>query len=290
VIPAPPAQPRLCLACGLNRMVPDWSIEENAKNWRVVELAKRRVISAVLGLGLPLKSRFNDDPIKGLAFDFLVQYVGGPPVMTGHDSGLITVNLQEADDVNREVVREQMHEPYRTVLGHLRHEIGHYYWDVLVAGRVWYEPFRMLFGDETQDYAAALRTHYEVGPKPGWPDHFISAYAASHPWEDWAESWAHYMHMVDAIDTAAGLGINLGNTVIEPVDDALPPPASAEPPDPSDFRHLFDNWMKLVQSLNQMSRSMGERDFYPFYVSPDARAKVEFVHRVIADWRANPVL
>jgi len=281
-----PARPRLCLACGLNRTVPDWSVEENAKNWRSIERAKRRVISAVLGLGLPVRSRFSDDPQRGLAFDFLAPQPGGPAVMTGHHDGLITLNLEEADDVNREAVRARMHEPYRTVLGHLRHEIGHYYWDALIAGGPWLDEFRQLFGDETVDYASALQKHYELGADPAWPERCISSYASCHPWEDWAETWAHYLHMVDAIDTAASLSFNLGDTVIEPMDDILPEPDSGERVEPGEFDRLFETWLKLVMALNQMSRSMGERDFYPFLVSPAARGKLEFVHRVIAAQRA----
>lgn len=287
VTPEDESRPRLCAACGLNRTVPDWSIEPNASNWRKIELAKRRVISSVIGMGLPVYSRFTDDPQNGLAFDFLAPLDGGPPIMTGHEDGLITLNLSEADDVSREAMRKQMHEPYRTVLGHLRHEIGHYYWDVLVKNSSeWLEPFRELFGDERQDYQQALRTHYENGPPPDWTSRFISSYASSHPWEDWAESWAHYMHMVDAIDTASSIGLNIADTVIEPLADALPVPEGEEPPPArTDVSELFDDWLKLVQALNQMSRSMGQRDFYPFIVPDPARRKVEFVHRVIADCR-----
>lgn len=278
---------RLCAACGLNRTVPDWSNEINARNWRSMELAKRRVISQILGLGLPVRSRFTDDPVHGLAFDLLAPLPGGPAVLTGHQGGVITVNLEEADDVNREVIRAQLHEPYRTLVGHLRHEIGHYYWDRLVADGPWHEAYRQLFGDETVDYTGALQRHYDNGADPSWPDRYISSYASSHPWEDWAESWAHYMHMCDGIDTAASLGLDIPDAVIEPIDDVLPAPASGEQADPGDFSRLHDTWLKLVQVLNQMSRSMGERDFYPFIVSAAAREKLEFVHRVIADQRAS---
>lgn len=282
-----PARPRLCAACGLNRVVPDWSVEENARRWRRIEIAKRRVISSVLGMGLPLCSRFDGDPYEGLAFDVLAPLPGSPPVMTGHVSGVITVNLDEADDQSREAMRLRMHEPYRTVLGHLRHEIGHYYWDVLVRDEPErLEAFRAVFGDERADYAAALATHYDAGPPADWRERWISGYASSHPWEDWAETWAHYMHMVDALDTASSLGLNIADTVIEPAPDALPvPPGQAPARARSAYADLFDAWSTLVRALNQMSRSMGERDFYPFVVADAARQKLEFVHDLIAACR-----
>lgn len=270
----------LCISCNLNHTVADLTVAKNAKNFRKVDLAKRRVISAVMGLGLPIGST--------LRFDFLAPVSGGPAVMTGHNEGLITINLDEADDALRESVRAKMHEPYRTVLGHIRHEIGHAYWDLLIRDTEWHARFREVFGDESQDYGQALERHYSQGAPAGWPEHFISSYATSHPWEDWAESFAHYLHMVDAVDTAASLNINLGNASIESTDDILPPPHSELPVDPTEFSRLFDSWLKVVLAMNQMSRSMGQADFYPFYMSLEARTKVEFVHLVVAAKRAKP--
>ena len=157
---------------------------------------------------LPVKSK-TEDPERGLAFDLLRAPEEGPRVLTGHASGLITLNVEEADDARREQIRHQLHEPYRTLLGHFRHEVGHYYWDRLITGTEWEEPFRALFGDERADYAGALKANYESGPPADWRDRHISAYASSHPWEDWAETWAHYLHMVDALETAFASGLTL---------------------------------------------------------------------------------
>ena len=290
----------LCLSCRLNRTVPDLSDSRHAANWRHVEHAKRRLVSSLLELGLPVQPRLDEDPQRGLMFDLLGSLPGAPPPMTGHDSGLITINVDEADDLTRESVRAQMGEPYRTVLGHLRHEVGHYYWDRLVLGTPWHERYRELFGDETQDYAAALQRHYTQGAPADWPTRHITAYASAHPWEDWAETWAHYQHMIDGLDTAASFGLNLGSSAIEPVgeersdgagpaagDTAGATPASVASPTlarlmAADFDRVFGDWLRLTQALNQMSRSLGERDFYPFVIAPAARRKLAFVHDVIA--------
>ncbi|HEX5091378.1 MAG TPA: putative zinc-binding metallopeptidase, partial [Burkholderiales bacterium] len=178
----------LCVACRLNRTIPDLTIEENRVAWRKIEGAKRRLVSQLLALGLPVASRVpgagGEDLARGMLFDF-VRSLPGHHVLTGHADGVITVNIAEADDAVREGNRALLREPYRTLLGHLRHEVGHYYWDRLVAGSDWYEPFRRTFGDEQADYAAALQRNYEQGPPPDWSQRCVSAYASTHPWEDW---------------------------------------------------------------------------------------------------------
>ena len=281
----PAGRRRYCVACRLNRTVPDWSIERNAENWRRIELAKRRLVSSLLSLKLPVLSWFEDRE-RGLAFDFLDPSASSKPVLIGHARGVVTLNVDEADDATREALRARFHEPYRTVLGHLRHEVGHYYWERLVADSAWLEPFRARFGDERQEYAAALRRHYEQGPLPGWQKCHISGYASVHPWEDWAESWAHYMHMVDALDTASSYGLNLAGAHLESGEHefvAFAGDASAAPLD--EFARLFDSWLKLTQVLNELSSSMGEKDFYPFVVGAIARSKLQFVHEVISRHR-----
>ncbi len=207
--------PGLCKACRLNRTIPDLGFEDNRMLWQRIEVAKRRLVSSLLALGLPVRSKVGEDPEHGLAFDFLRSLPGGPVVMTGHAQGIITLNIEEADDAQREHIRTQMREPYRTLLGHLRHEVGHYYWDRLIAGTPWHEPYREVFGDEREDYAAALRHHYEMGPAPDWALRHVSAYASTHPWEDWAETWAHYLHMVDTLDTAMSFGLEADDVEIE---------------------------------------------------------------------------
>ncbi|MCH1999886.1 putative zinc-binding metallopeptidase, partial [Achromobacter xylosoxidans] len=164
----------------------------------------------------------------------------------------------------RDRVREAMHEPYRTLLGHFRHEIGHFYWDQLVAGGPWLAPFRAVFGDERADYAQALRRNYEQGPPADWAGRFISTYASCHPWEDWAETWAHYLHMMDTLDTAISFGVTR-----VAVQQAVEPFTRASLYDPDDpegqgFLDLVNAWVALTGALNELSRSMGQRDFYPF--------------------------
>jgi len=265
-----------CLACRHNRVVPDMLVPGHDVLWRKIETAKHRLFYSLLRLKLPLENRA-DDPEHGLAFDFLAD----PPqthaaeVMTGHDSGLITLALKEADDVTREKVRTAMGEPYRTLLGHFRHEVGHYFWDRLVGGdEVLLEGFRALFGDEEQDYAAALKKHYEEGPPPHWREDFISSYASSHPWEDFAETWAHYLHIVDTLETAAAFGLK-----IKPR-RAKGGLAAAIDFDPyaADMDKLIDAWLPVEFATNNLNRSMGLTDLYPFLLSPRVIDKLSFVH------------
>ena len=197
----------LCRSCRLNRTIPNLDDADNCRWWRLIENAKRRLVAQLLDLGLPVVSKVSDDPERGVMFDIVRSPEKGPRILTGHANGLITLNVEEADDSKREKTRQELREPYRTLLGHFRHEIGHYYWDRLVAGTPWHEKFRELFGDERQDYAAALKKNYEQGPAPDWADRHISSYASVHPWEDWAECWAHYLHIVDSLDTALGYGL-----------------------------------------------------------------------------------
>jgi len=279
----------LCRACRLNNTIPDLDEGDNAVLWSRVERAKRRLVSQLLALGLPVQSKVSEDPEHGVMFDFLRAAAGDPPVVTGHAGGLITLDVEEADDATRERLRNAMREPYRTLLGHLRHEIGHYYWDRLVAGSGWVEPFRARFGDERQDYAAALVRHYQAGPERDWPQRFVSAYASAHPWEDWAETWANYLHMVDTLDTALSFGLEGGDVEIEiePYgDDALD--AAGDPGAPR-FLGLVNAWLQITALMNELSRSMGQPDFYPFVLSHHAVAKLHFVHRVIGATAARRV-
>ncbi|MBC7699371.1 putative zinc-binding metallopeptidase [Aquabacterium sp.] len=272
----------LCQACRLNRTIPDLSNLENQELWRRIETAKRRLVSQLIALKLPVASKVGEDPERGLAYDFLRSQPSEPRVLTGHDCGLITINLEEADDPTRERTRKSMGEPYRTLLGHFRHEVGHYYWDRLVDHTSWLEPYRALFGDERQDYDAAVKAHYQNGAPLDWGVHFVSAYASTHPWEDWAETWAHYLHMVDTADTAASFGIDLTQIGLEtePFDaDVLWKADIGEEGPP--FLALVNDWVGLTAVMNEMSRSMGQPDFYPFVLSREVVTKLHFIHCVI---------
>jgi hypothetical protein len=274
-----------CRSCRLNRTLPDLSQPDSALLWSRVERDKQRLVASLIALGLPLASRTVEDPERGLAFDLLRGSAAAAPVMIGHADGVITLDVDEADDAHREAIRARMQEPYRTVLGHLRHESGHYYWSRLVEHGTWLEPFRALFGDERADYAAALARHHAEGPPTGWQGWCVSAYASAHPWEDWAETWAHYLHIIDTLDTALSFGLDAARSGLlrDPFDAAAlfrggpPERAGAE----QSFLALINAWIELTGVLNELSRSMGERDFYPFVLSEAAVRKLHFVHRVV---------
>lgn len=277
----------LCRSCRLNQTIPQIDDADNALWWRKIENAKRRLVAQLLRLGLPVKSKVSEDTEHGVMFDFLRSPKEGPRVLTGHANGLITLNVEEADDSKREKIRHDLREPYRTLLGHFRHEIGHYYWDRLVAETHWLEKFRELFGDERQDYAASLKRNYEEGPPPNWADKHITSYASVHPWEDWAETWAHYLHVVDSLDTALGFGLR-GEEVesaVEPftVDDLYDPKA----PDAQRVILLVNSWVQLTTVLNEMARSMGQHDFYPFVMSRPVLRKMHFIQMVVKEARGN---
>lgn len=272
----------LCLACRLNRTIPNLDDETGPGFWREIEVAKRRLVSQLLALGLPVASK-EADPERGLAFDLLRSPPDGPAVMTGHANGLITINVEEADDAIRERIRAQMHEPYRTLLGHFRHEIGHYYWDRLVRDTGWLAPFRELFGDERTDYAAAIQANYASGPPADWQDHHISAYASAHPWEDWAETWAHLLHILDSLDTAVAHGLDAED--LEMDTDPFCREDLYDPDDPQAEQVLFllNSWVELVTVLNEMARSLGQPDFYPFVMPRAVVRKLHFVALVVRD-------
>ncbi|TCT04727.1 zinc-binding metallopeptidase family protein [Aquabacter spiritensis] len=275
-----------CPACHFNRTVPDLATPGNVDLWRRVEQAKRHLFYSLRRWALPVRDR-EEDPEHGLAFDFLADSQapnGAPqPVLTGHDSGLITLNIAEADDAEREKRRTSMNEPYRTPVGHFRHELGHYYWDLLVADGGPLEQCRALFGDERADYGEALKRHYESGPPPGWQDAFISSYATAHPWEDFAETWAHYFHMADALETAASFGIQVRPRVRKSAD--LEVAVQFDPYRAGDAEDLVEAWVPLTVAINSVNRSMGQPDLYPFVLSAPVVEKLQFVHDLI---RATP--
>src|SRR3954451_6103492 len=196
-----------CQACRLNQVIPHLGAPDTRLAWHRLAMAKRRLLYTLLELGLPVASK-KEDLERGLAFAFLEED-GASKVLTGHSNGLITINVAEADDAYREKMRVQMGEAYRTLLGHFRHESGHYYFDRLVAGTPWLPRFRELFGDESADYAAARDRHYHDGAPADWPTRFVSAYASMHPGEDWAETWAHYLHITDTTETAQAYALVL---------------------------------------------------------------------------------
>ena len=281
----------LCTACSLNRTIPDLSLVENHERWLKVETAKRRLVAQLITLGLPVIPKTEDEN-TGLAFDFIGVDLEGNAPTTGHANGLITLDINEADDAHREQVRVQMHEPYRTLLGHFRHEVGHYYWDRLIDNSPWQQAFRGLFGDERASYADALDRHYEQGAPLGWQQHYVSAYATMHPWEDWAETWAHYLHMMDAVDTALGFGMSARDMDLDYQPFPLSTLYDPQHPGGAAFLSFVNAWIELAGMLNELSRSMGQPDFYPFVLPSAVIAKLHFIHLVIqqAGGKADEVL
>lgn len=279
LIPSASAE-RFCVACRHNQTVPDLSFEPNLLAWRKMELAKHRLFYTLLRLNLPTPNRV-DDPKGGLVFDVLADPPNpdGPKVMTGHDEGLITLALVEADDAEREARRARMGEPYRTLLGHFRHEVGHFYWNVLVRDGGHLDAFRATFGDDREDYDQALKRHYAQGAPSNWQDGFVSTYATSHAWEDWAETWAHYLHIVDSLETANAFGLEV-HPSIDP-DDLLHAESRVDPYAERRFDRLAEVWLPLTIALNAMNRSMGLGDLYPFVLSPAVISKLSFIHDLV---------
>lgn len=269
-----------CVSCRLDEIIPDLSDEKNCVLWKLIEAAKRRLVYTLISLDLPVLNRV-DDPAQGMTFRFLAD--GSTPetmVLTGHDEGIITLNIAEADDSEREKRRLSMKEPYRTLLGHFRHEIGHYYWDRLIRDTKYLEPFRAMFGDERADYDAALKAYYASGPPDDWQENFISVYASAHPWEDWAETWAHYLHIQDTLEVA--LEFSLVDRMVA-LESKSTPFQSWFGLKEKSFEEKIDAWSELTIALNSINRSMGLRDVYPFVLSDAVVAKLRFISEVIAD-------
>ncbi len=273
-----------CAACQHNRTVPDLSAPANHARWQKIETAKRRLIYTLRHMDLPLPVPGDGHP-EPLVFDFLADDPGSVArVLTGHDDGVVTISLTEADDATREKMRTDMGEAYRTLLGHFRHEVGHYYWDILVRDGGALDEFRAMFGDERADYAASLQRHYETGAPQGWQASYVSAYATMHPWEDWAETWAHYLHMIDTLETAAKLGISIQPEVND--DGELSTDLDFNPWRVRRIERLVEAWRPLTVALNTLNRSMGENDLYPFVVTEPVVAKLGFVHRLV-QWKTG---
>jgi hypothetical protein len=270
----------LCLSCLHTTKIPDTSDDENRRRWARLERAKRRLFYALIKFRLPLAAE-RDNSEGCLHFELLGDELhpdgNEKRVMTGHHNGRITINIDEADDAIREKNRAVLGEPYRTLIGHFRHEVAHYYWDRLIAGRNVIDACRACFGDERQDYSETLKAYYANGPAPGWQQSYVSGYASAHPWEDFAETWAHYFHMVGGLETAYAYGLNpqplrLGAPVLVQLED---------PYHVSDHEQLVEHWIPLTVAMNAMNRSMGNRDYYPFVLSPRISEKLKFVHDLI---------
>ena len=275
------AENDLCAACQFNQTIPSLKEDAHLKLWRRMEVAKRRLLYTLLRMKLPLVSK-ETDPDGGLAFDFLADQtlITGEVkrVLTGHANGLITININEADEAQRAQMKQAMGERYRTLLGHFRHEVGHYYWNILIENTEYITEYRQLFGDERQDYGEALQNHYKNGAPKHWQKQFISAYASAHSWEDWAETWAHYLHMIDTLATAYSFGLHIEPRVAE--DENLNAEIDRDPYRIRRFDRIWSLWMPLTIAMNSINRSMGQPDTYPFVVSEPVLEKLRFIHKI----------
>jgi hypothetical protein len=270
-----PVRRLLCRSCALTRTRPNDGDTKAMSAFAAAEKAKRRLIVELVDLKLPIVGR-DEDPNYGLAFDLLSSEL--EKVFTGHENGVITLDLAEGDDVHREQLRVAMAEPYRTLLGHFRHEIGHYYYYRLVGTASEYQQTaRELFGDAEADYQAALDRHYSEGAPPGWESSYVSSYATMHPAEDWAETFAHYLHIRDTLDTAAAFSF-------------APAAATFERRNlgPSGFDSIIEMWLPLSWALNMVNRSMGHDDLYPFVLPAKVLEKMRFIHTVIDEVTSDP--
>ena len=266
-----------CAACLLNRVIPDLSVPGVLDRWRRIEDAKRRMVYGLIRLGLPIGGDARHaPPVFDLLYDAAAEKGAPPRWPTGHAGGVITLNVIEADDVARERIRRDLGEPYRTVLGHFRHEIAHYYWHRLIEHTPDLARFRELFGDETAGYQAALQRHYRDPPPAGWRERFISAYATMHPWEDFAETFAHYLHLVDTLAALTDARVRFGTRASSAGDDVPFNPYRA------DIAVIAEQWIPAAFALNEICRSMGHRDLYPFSLSPTVMVKLDYVHRLIS--------
>ncbi len=260
----------LCWGCQFTRTIPDLDNPENIQRWHKLEAGKKRLLYTLLKLGLPLVNRFQDTS-HGLLFDFVEDYRSNPAsypetfLHTGHGAGIITINVLEADDVAREAARIAMNESYRTVLGHMRHESGHYFWSLVEHDESILKGFSELFGDGSRDYAKALEFYYANGPAADWQRFYISPYASAHPAEDWAESWGHYLHIFDAMETAEAYNV-------------IPTPGGT-----MDISQRISVWRDLSIVLNELNRSVGLGDAYPFVVNRFVEEKLKLVDTVIGN-------
>ncbi len=272
---------KFCISCRLNKTIPNLTVTGNTARWQQLEAAKKRLIYSLLSLKLPFRQTGHLQD-SDLQFEFLSDEFSDQPVLTGHLNGVITINVEEADEIHRHITQLKMGEKYRTVLGHFRHESGHFYWNRLIRDGGFMGPFRALFGNEEAGYSEALQRYYENGAPSGWEEQYISEYASAHPWEDWAETWANYLHILDSMETAWSFGMQLkpaGAIGAELTVDIAEDPYNTE-----DFQRIIAIWVPMSIALNNLNRSMGNKDFYTFYISPKVAEKLSFIHNLCRMW------
>ncbi len=254
----------LCRFCEFTSVIPPLKQPESVRRWAMMESAKRRLLSQLEDLSLP---PFIDDvqQTHPLSFEFLENSVDAcgqtKNVTTGHEHGLITINLAEADSVHRERLRVDLGEPQRTLIGHMRHEIGHYI-DWSWACRMAADEYRALFGDpDSIDYSEAMKRHYDEGPPSNWANHYVSAYATMHPWEDFAETVNVYLDIMAIATTATELGqseLDLSAT--------------------ADAGQLVSSVLKIVVEVSEYNFDLGLMPLLPERIPPAVIEKLAYVH------------
>lgn len=259
-----PEQGAFCRSCAMTALAPDPSIPEAIPNWAQTEAAKRWALD---NLGRWHWFR-PEDPGAPPVFHLLAE--GPTPVPMGHAQGVVTISVAEVDPILVTTRREALQEPYRTMIGHMRHEISHMLWWRLSLREDFLDAFRATFGDERIDYPAALQYHYENGPPAEWRQHYLTSYASAHPHEDWAETAAHLLHLTDIADSFVATGLS---------SPQIPGP-DWDPYSEPDASRLIQIAGALTVGVNHVNRSMGLSDLYPFVLSEHARHKLAFVH----DW------
>ncbi len=272
-----------CFSCRLTRRRPEPDDTVAMEKLAKTEEAKRRLVIQLGDLGLPVVGWDMTD--GGLGFDLISSLSTGEPVIIGHANGIITLDLAENLDDRREALRVRLGEPYRTMLGHLRHEVGHYYQNVLITDDASWAACRELFGDERASYQDALQRHYSQGAPADWQTSFISEYATMHPWEDFAETFAHYLHLTGTLDSAAAIGMKLDAAVTSLRDtDVVPLESYRDEP----VQRLLTDWEWMSQAFNRINRSMGFGDLYPFDLVPPVKRKLGFVHDLVTKAPLTP--
>jgi hypothetical protein len=265
-----------CRACQLNRTIPNLSDEKNFPKWKNLEVAKHRLIYQLQKIGLDIPSKMTNK--GGLCFDFIAKYKN-KKIMTGHANGVITILLQEADPVLREKAKKEMQESYRTLIGHLRHEVGHYFWERLIFNnQEAIQAFRAIFGNERANYSVALKAYYTHGAPDDWANHYISKYASSHPWEDWAETWAHYLHIMDMVETAHYFGLEVNH---KDISENMKIATTFDPYMIKDFETIVRTCVPLSFAVNSFNRTMGISDVYPFVITPNVIKKMNYIHELL---------
>ena len=259
-----PKEGAFCRSCAMTALAPDPSIPNAIPNWAQTEAAKRWVLD---NLGRWHWFR-PEDPGAPPVFHLLAE--GPTPVLMGHVEGVVTISVAEVDPILLTTRREALEEPYRTMIGHMRHEIAHMLWWRLSLRDDFLDAFRATFGDERIDYRASLQYYFENGPPAEWRQHYLTTYASAHPHEDWAETAAHLLHLTDITDSFVATALSSPQV----------PHAGWDPYSEPDPDRLIHTAASIATGINHVNRSMGLSDLYPCVLSSHARHKLAFVH----DW------